>query len=236
MSLLAEIAKTKAKRSTQRQLYLSMLAGISISIGCIGLAFVRSDSPLSWSVSGILSGFVFSFGLFTIFALGLELFTGNCIFLSAYMSDDISLLDLVEVLVYTLLGNIAGCIFIWGIFSLCQLSYADVLRATANAKVDLPLIQLFFRGVMCNIVISFASLMSFKGECLVTKFFAALLPVIIFVACGFEHSIADAFILLFSSLNIFKVITCFVTVLLGNIVGGAIIAAFHYLINSPYSR
>ena len=236
MLILTETAKVKAKRNTQQQLYLSVLAGMTISIGCIGLAFVRSDTPLTYSLSGILGGFVFSFGLFTIFALGLELFTGNCVLLSAYMSDDISLQDLLKVLVYTLLGNIAGCILMWGIFSFCKFSYADILRAMANSKVDLPLFQLFFRGVMCNIVIGFATLMNFNSKFLASKFLSALLPVIIFVACGFEHSIADAFILLFSSLDICAVVTCFINVLLGNIVGGAIIGALHYLINNPYSR
>ena len=238
MPSLAMTAKIKAKRGYMQQLYFSILAGMCISIGCIGLAFVRSDSPLAYSLSGILGGFIFSFGLFTIFALGLELFTGNCILLSAYMSDKISLRNLGRVLGYTLLGNVVGCIIIWAIFSFCKFSYTDILRAMANAKVDLPLSQLFFRGVMCNIVISFATLMSLKDNELITKFIAALIPVILFVACGFEHSIADAFILLFSSQDIFDILICFIAVLAGNIIGGSIVACFHYVSMSknPYMR
>ena len=238
MPNLTMAAKVKAKRGYTQQLYLSVLAGICISIGCVGLAFIRSDSPLAYSLSGVLGGFVFSFGLFTIFALGLELFTGNCVLLSSYMSDTISLRDLTRILGYTLLGNIAGCLLTWGIFSFCKFSYTDILIAMANTKVDLPLSQLFFRGIMCNMVISFATLMSLRDNELSTKFIAACLPVIIFVACGFEHSIADAFILMFSTQDIFAILVCFVTVLLGNVLGGAIVAVFHYttMSENPYKR
>ena len=235
MNSLKTVARVKVKRNRTQQLYLSVLAGICISLGGIGLSFIRSDSPLSYSLSGILGGFVFSFGLFAIFALGLELFTGNCIFMSSYFKGDITLEELLKLLGYTLLGNVMGCLLMWVIFSFAKFSYTDILRAMANAKVDIPAVQLFARGVLCNIVISFATLLNMKGNDLLSSFLSAFLPVIIFVACGFEHSIADAFMLLFSSLDICAIITCFINVLLGNIVGGAIVAGLHYAFMSGNS-
>lgn len=223
-------ARIKRDRLSIKQLYLSVLAGMSISLGCIGLAFVRSDSPLSYACSGVLGGFIFSFGLFTIFALGLELFTGNCILFSSFINEDIGLKDFLKILGYTLFGNVTGCLLIWLIFSFSKFSYTNVLTAMGNAKVDLPALVLFSRGVLCNIVISLATLMNMHGNSTQSKFLSACLPVIVFVACGFEHSIADAFILLFSTQDLISVFLCFSIVLFGNVLGGIIVATCHYFI------
>lgn len=232
MNNLRMIADIKVKRKSFKQLYLSILAGICISLGCIGLTFIRSDSPLPYALSGVLGGFVFSFGLFTIFSLGLDLFTGNCIFLSSYWDGYITLPNLLRILGCSLIGNLLGCEIIWVIFLMAGYSYTDVLIAMANAKVDIPFMQLFARGILCNIVICLATLMNTNARKISSTFLVACLPVILFVACGFEHSIADIFILLFSSADMSKIFISFLAVLLGNIVGGAIVSLLHYMFMS----
>lgn len=217
----------KIKRPIIRQFYLSILAGVCIALGCAGLAFIKSDSPLPTALSGILSGFIFSFGLFAIFSLGLELFTGNNLMFSSYIRNKITFSQMLKVWGITFAGNTVGCLLISVIFSITNLSYVDVLRALANSKVDLPLENLFARGILCNILICLAVLISQRENGIVQKFFASSIPVIVFVACGYEHSIADIFILSFSSLNIISVITCLSMVLFGNIVGGIIVSALY---------
>lgn len=222
-------ANIKAKRNNMQQFHKATLAGICISLGCIGLAFIRSDSPLSWALQGVLGGMIFSFGLFAIFVLGLELFTGNCLLIAAYFNGGIKLSDLIRVLWCTLIGNLYGCLLVEMIFSVSGFSYIDVLRTMADAKLDIPWLYLCVRGILCNIVICLATMMNMTENGIVPKFFAAFIPVVLFVACGFEHSIADAFILLFSSSwDILAVIGCFFTVLTGNIIGGVIVSIAHY--------
>lgn len=223
------MASTVKTKITRHQLYYkSIMAGICISLGCIGLAFVKSDSPLPTALSGILGGVIFSFGLFTIFTLGFELFTGNFLMFASYADDKVSLKDIFRVQGWTLLGNIIGCVTIYLIFKFCNFSYESTLRALANSKVDLRADWLIARGILCNVVICLSSLISMRENGIVQKFIAAVLPVILFVSCGFEHSIADAFILLFSSLEMYRVLLCFLAVVIGNTCGGLLVAVYYY--------
>lgn len=221
-------AAIKKNRSTEMQLFLAIMAGIAISFGCIGLAFIKSDSPMFSSLSGILGGFIFSFGLFCVFRLGLELFTTNCLMSASMFDGKISKMDLLDILWTTLLGNSIGCLFMWLIFYVSGFSYIDTLQAIANAKTDIPLYYMFIRGVLCNMVLCYAGLIQIGDNSTVAKFVTAVIAVILFVACGFEHSIADIFILLFNThSDLFGILSTFGSVLLGNITGGFLVGRLY---------
>ena len=214
-------ANIKKKRSFHKQLILSIMAGIAISLGCIGLAFVKSDSPMFTSLSGIMGGFIFSFGLFCIFGVGFELFTTNCLMSASMFYGKLDLRSLIKILSITLLGNFIGCLAMWLIFYMSGFSYISALEAMANAKTDIPLFFMFIRGILCNIVLCYAGLIQMGDNGIVEKFITAVMAVIVFVACGFEHSIADIFILFFENHSgLFNVLSTLLSVLMGNLVGG----------------
>ncbi|WP_286316774.1 formate/nitrite transporter family protein [Romboutsia ilealis] len=63
---------------------------------------------------------------------------------------------------------------------------------------------------------------------IVSKLFASWFSIILFVLCGFEHSIANMFfipmgILLCANVTIVQLITNLVTATIGNTIGGAIL-------------
>ena len=65
----------------------------------------------------------------------------------------------------------------------------------ALGKVTPAADVLFFRGVLCNMLVCLAVWMSFAMRTVIDKVFVCMLPVMAFVACGFEHSIANMFFL-----------------------------------------
>ena len=54
---------------------------------------------------------------------------------------------------------------------------------------------LFFKGVMCNILVCLAVWIGFSARTVADKVLGILLPISAFVACGFEHCVANMFFL-----------------------------------------
>lgn len=71
-------------------------------------------------------------------------------------------------------------------------------RATleiAAAKCTLPFWEAFFRGALCNVLVCMAVWMTFAGRSVADKLVAIVFPISAFVAAGFEHSIANMYLL-----------------------------------------
>lgn len=86
---------------------------------------------------------------------------------------------------------------------------------------------------MCNIIVVLAVWFATAGKDIVSKIFACWFPIMLFVLCGFEHSIANMFFIpmgmaLGADVSILQLIFNLIAVTLGNIVGGAIIVPYIY--------
>jgi formate transporter len=68
-------------------------------------------------------------------------------------------------------------------------------EAAGAAKAGLPTIQLFFLAVLCNVLVCLAVWMSFGARSTTDKVMAVVPPIAAFVAAGFEHSIANLYLL-----------------------------------------
>lgn len=107
-------------------------------------------------------------------------------------------------------------------------------------------------GILANLMVCLAVWMSYSGRSLMDKMFAMVLPVAMFVASGFEHSIANMFMIpfaiviknfatpefwqavgaapeQFSNLTVSHFITAnLIPVTLGNIIGGGLLVGLTY--------
>jgi formate/nitrite transporter len=109
----------------------------------------------------------------------------------------------------------------------------------------MPVSELFFRGVLCNVLVCMAVWMVLAGRTVVDKFFAIVLPISAFVAAGFEHSIANMYffplaLLLKESgvalpagaefISVYAMFRNLIPVIIGNIVGGSVLVALVYYV------
>jgi formate/nitrite transporter FocA (FNT family) len=69
--------------------------------------------------------------------------------------------------------------------------------AIASTKAALPTVQLFFLAVLCNVLVCLAVWMSFGARSATDKVMVIVPPIAAFVAAGFEHSIANIYLLLY---------------------------------------
>ena len=183
---------------------LSIVAGMMIAIG----------GTIYLTLSGLEGALLFSMGLLTILCLKLELFTGKAGLLA---TQEITLSKLLEIWIGNFLGS-------WIIAFLLTLTPKGVILAQEASKiVAIRLANGFFvnfiYGIMCGILMFMAvkTWQFTNGNPLY-----AMMPVGIFILCGFNHCIADMFYLHMSCTDIINYHVLIPTTL-GNLLGCNII-------------
>lgn len=239
-----------SSKSYGRLTVLSMLAGVYIAFGgtlslIIGFGFpeITAGNP---AMQKLLSGAMFPIGLILVVVLGAELFTGNnALLIPAYMKKHYGIGAVLKNWTLVYLGNFAGAItFTYVMVHLCGLTAAEPYNSAivklAEAKVAMPWHVVFFKGIGANWCVCLAVWLALSGRTLLGKMVGCWLPVMAFVALGYEHSIANMF---FIPLGMMEgapievssvIIDNLIPATLGNIVGGALfVGAVYTYINRP---
>lgn len=176
----------------------AILAGISISIGCI--VYLR--------VGGVAGAVLFTFGLLACVHFKLPLYTGTAGFVMN--ASDFKRLGII------LLGNIIGCIGMAVGMTGCLAEVVDAAGAITVKRGALEWWQVVFLATMCGYMMTTA--VKFGREKL---FLPLLFAVPAFILCGFIHSIADAFYICASPLADItpSVIVNYLMAVIGNLIG-----------------
>jgi formate/nitrite transporter len=245
------IGVTKARLPLLSMAMLGMLAGAFIGLGALYFTLVISDAGLSFAVARVLGGVCFSLGLLLVVVAGAELFTGNNLLAMAWADGKVSTTEVLRNWVVVCAANFAGAaglallVFLSGHAGMNSGAVAQSYLKIAIAKSTVPVTELFFRGVLCNVLVCMAVWMVLAGRSVVDKFFAIVLPISAFVAAGFEHSIANMYffplaLLLKESgialpagadaITVYAMFRNLVPVIAGNIVGGSVLVALVYYV------
>jgi formate/nitrite transporter len=203
MALACETAgAAKAGRDALALIVLGMLAGAFIALGAMFMTVVLTGTgELPWGIARLLAGLVFSLGLILVIVGGAELFTGDSLMIVACASRRITLGALLRAWSLVYIGNIAGAVgtaalvFFAGQHGFGGGAVGKTALAVASAKAALPTVQLFFLAVLCNVLVCLAVWMSFGARSTTDKIMVIVPPVAAFVAAGFEHSIANLYLL-----------------------------------------
>lgn len=195
------VGVTKARLPIASMLMLSVLAGAFIGLGALYYVLVRSDPGLGFAVRQVLGGAVFSLGLLMVVVAGAELFTGNNLLVMAWAAKKITTRELLRSWAIVVFGNFVGAV---GLACLVVLSghpaanqgaVAVQYLAIAEAKTNVEFIPAFFSGVLCNALVCIGVWMAIAGRSVADKAVAILFPISAFVAAGFEHSVANMYLI-----------------------------------------
>lgn len=203
MALVCEAAgEAKAGRDTLSLFVLGLLAGAFIAFGALFMTVVLTGAgDLPWGVARLLGGIVFSLGLILVIAGGAELFTGDTLMIVAFAGGRIRLAALLKAWAVIYAGNIVGgigtalIVFLAGQHGFAAGTVGRTALGIAATKAALPSMQLFFLAVLCNVLVCLAVWMSFGARSTIDKVAVIVPPVAAFVAAGFEHSIANVYLL-----------------------------------------
>jgi formate transporter len=203
MALACETAgAAKAGRDALALFVLGLLAGAFIALGAMFMTVVLTGAgELPWGVARLLAGLVFSLGLILVIVGGAELFTGDSLMIVACASRRITPGALLRAWSLVYAGNVAGAVgtaalvFLAGHHGFAGGAVGKTALTVASAKAALPTFQLFFLAVLCNVLVCLAVWMSFGARSTTDKVMVIVPPVAAFVAAGFEHSIANLYLL-----------------------------------------
>jgi len=255
------IGMEKTLLDTMSLLALAVLAGAFIAFGALFSTIVAAgaDGFLSYGVVRLLAGVVFSLGLILVIVGGAELFTGNNLMVMAYAGGKVSATEVLRAWSLVYVGNFVGAggtallVFLAEGYSHGGGTVGAAALATAQTKGSFSLLQGFVHGILGNVLVCLAVWLCYSARTTTDKILAIVPPVAAFVAAGFEHSIANMYLLSFGLLTKFGAPTAFwesigqsqsifiylspsfalknlFSVTIGNMVGGALVGVTYWLI------
>jgi len=244
------IGVAKTRLPVLSVIMLGILAGVFIGLGALYYVLMVSDPSLGFGLSRLLGGLVFSLGLIMVIIAGAELFTGNNLLVMAWADGKITLSAVLKNWVVVCLANFVGAAGLAVLVYLARHTdmnggaVGEAYSRIAAAKCSLPFQQAFFSGMLCNILVCLAVWMSQAGRSVSDKMLVIIFPVSAFVAAGFEHSIANMYLIPMGlllqfdsaaagaeSISWIGFIKNLIPVILGNLAGGSgFVALFYYFI------
>jgi len=218
---------------------LGLLAGAFIAFGAMLFTLVITETGLGFGPARWLGGIAFSLGLILVIVGGAELFTGNNLIVMAWASRNVSTARLLRnwVIVYfaNLVGSLGSVLLVWlsGTLKLGGGAVGSTAAAIAAAKVELGFVEALARGVLCNALVCLAVWLCFASRQVAGKVLCIVFPVSAFVALGFEHSVANMYLipigmLAGGGLDVLAMIGNLVPVTIGNVIGGSGFVALVY--------
>ncbi|MBF0713897.1 formate/nitrite transporter family protein [Gemella sp. GH3] len=235
----AKKGEAKANAGWLYMIALGFLGGAFISVGYLAYIRIAGTFPHEWGGFGAFIGAaVFPVGLACILVGGGELITSNMMAVgSAYLSKKIDIQKLLKNYVIITLMNVVGAVFVAYFFGhIVGLTEGVVLEKTihtAEAKVNATPLQMIVSGVGCNWLVSMGAWLSFSAKDVTGKILGAWFPVMTFVAIGFQHVVANMFVIpaaMFAGAHItylhFAENMLFVWI--GNLLGGLVMVAGLY--------
>lgn len=245
-------AVNKANMKLSKMIFLGILAGMFIALGgAISNTAVHTIKDVG--LSRTLAGVIFPIGLIMIIFIGAELFTGNCLMIMAVLEKKITVKAMLRNFIVVFFSNLIGSLVIVFLINYCgNLDYTSGALGAYTIKVALgkatihPL-KAVLSGILCNILVCMAVLMSAACKEAAGKIFAIWFPIFAFVIGGFEHIVANMYYIpagmvaamnpdyaakaqelygitseQLASLNLTGLLSNFIPVTIGNILGGMI--------------
>ncbi len=193
-----QIGKSKVNTPTGKMIILAVMAGVFIAIGGISATTVAvAVEPAS--LGKLLGAVVFPGGLTMVLIAGSELFTGNCLLIIPLLDKAVTFKGVLKNWLFVYIGNMIGSILLAAavVFShqvgLFNNNVAVSVISTAAAKCSLSFGDALIKGILCNFLVCIAVWISFAAKDIVGKIIGVFFPIVMFVLCGFEHSVANMY-------------------------------------------
>ncbi|MBY5705714.1 nitrite transporter NirC [Rhizobium leguminosarum] len=215
------------------------MAGAYIGFGDILMFTVAAHVDPAWI--HLVMGIVFSSALTIVVFAGSELFTGTAMYMPlAVLSGRSRVTEMLGVWAACWCGNLIGGVILAGLFHLAgggvllgdgSTEFFSVVASKISAGPE----QLFARGLLCNWLVCLAIWMAARTDNAPAKIMLIFWPITIFVAAGYEHSVANMFTFAMallgehpSSITLAGAAYNLLWVTLGNLVGGSVFMAAGY--------
>jgi formate transporter len=205
-SMMVNTGRTKLGLSPADLLIRGALAGgilaAATSLALTGI--VQTNQPL-------VGALIFPVGLILIVLLGLDLVTGSFGLLPLpWLEKDASSSTMLANWAYVFIGNLIGSAGYGALLAITLTNFGTAAPAGVAAKIiavaaakttgyeaigAAGLITVFVKAILCNWMVCLAIVAAMTTNSTIGKIACAYMPVFIFFAQGFEHSVVNMFII-----------------------------------------
>jgi formate/nitrite transporter len=239
---LVGIGKKKAALNSFELFMFAILAGIYIALGATAAAVVLSGGTADTGIAKFAAGVVFSTGLILVLLAGAELFTGNMLMTAGLIERKYFLVHILRNWTIVWVGNFVGSLFVVGLVYGSGYLFAgdglsklgETLVKIGDAKMALLFWPAFYRGILCNILVCLAIVISLSSVSTEGKILAIVFPITAFIISSYEHSVANMFFIPVALAAKGELLTRIpammhnlLPVTLGNIAGGVLVVLLH---------
>jgi formate/nitrite transporter len=242
-----EVGEAKAAMPVLTMFALAVLAGAFIALGALFFTVTvttgTTGQPAAFGLTQLAGGLTFSLGLILVVVGGAELFTGNNLIAMAWASGRITTRQVIRNWGWVYLGNLAGAVgtafLVWlaGVQTMSDGAVGETMVRIARSKISLDPVSAVARGILCNVLVCLAVWLCIGARSVADKILAIVFPISAFVACGFEHSVANMYFLPIgialavgtsTPLSVVDAFNNLALVTIGNIFGGTVLVALVY--------
>jgi formate/nitrite transporter len=242
-----EVGVTKATMPVLTMFALATLAGAFVALGALFFTITMTTSttgqPPAFGLMRLAGGITFSLGLILVVVGGAELFTGNNLIAMAWASGRVTTQQVMRNWGWVYLGNLVGAVgtavLVWlaGVHTMSNGAVGETMVQIARSKIALDPVSAVARGILCNVLVCLAVWLCMGARSVTDKILATIFPITAFVACGFEHSVANMYFLPIgvalaggtsAPLSVADAVSNLALVTLGNVLGGTILVALVY--------
>ena len=243
---VCKIGLAKVTTPVPTMIALALLAGAFISLGALFYTVTvttGNDVAVPFGLLRLAGGLTFSLGLVLVVVGGAELFTGNNLIAMAWAVGCVRTSQVVKNWLWVYIGNLIGAVgtaalvLLAGVQTLGGGAVGETMIQIARSKIALDPVSAVARGILCNVLVCLAVWLCMGARSVTDKILAILLPISAFVACGFEHSVANMYFLPIgivlaaggpAPLSVLGALSNLVLVTIGNILGGTLLVALIY--------
>jgi formate/nitrite transporter len=241
-----EVGVTKATMPVLTMFALAILAGAFIALGALFYTVTvttGNDATVPFGLLRLAGGVTFSLGLVLVVVGGAELFTGNNLIAMAWASGRVTTQQVMRNWGWVYLGNLVGAVgtavLVWlaGVHTMSDGAVGEAMVRIARSKIALDPVSALVRGILCNVLVCLAVWLCMGARSVTDKILAIVFPITAFVACGFEHSVANMYFLPIgvalaagtsAPLSVADAVSNLALVTLGNVLGGTVLVALVY--------
>ncbi len=198
LDLFADLAASKAQAMRSNLagfLIASAMAGAYVGVGIL-LIFTIGQT-IDPSVRSLAMGASFGVALTLVVFAGSELFTGHTMMMTlGLLRGVVGWGDLSASWLLTWIGNLAGSVILAWLFyqgggGQILKEGADLIFNVSAYKMNSPAGALVARGILCNWLVCLALWTSARATSDAAKCILIFWCLFAFIACGFEHSVAN---------------------------------------------
>ncbi len=215
------------------------MAGAYIGFGDIVMFTAAAHVDPAWA--HLIMGIVFSSALTIVVFAGSELFTGTAMYMPlAMLTGRAGVTDTLLVWCSAWIGNLFGAVILASLFHMAGGGVllgdgSQAFFSAVSAKMSAGSLELFARGILCNWLVCLAIWMAGRTDNAAAKIMLIFWPITIFVAAGYEHSVANMFTFSMAligdhpaNITVGGAVHNLIWVTLGNLIGGSVFMALGY--------